>query len=126
MIQDIRQAVQRLWRQLTWTQRISLILLTGGVVAVVTLVAMWANAPTYGVLFANLSDQDAGAIMTQLTQGKIPYQLANGGATILVPQSMVDRERLQLASQNLPSGDVVGFESFDQANVFQMDSTTEQ
>lgn len=126
MLQDAQLTARRIWGALSWTQRITIFALTGGVIAAVALLAMWAGQPTYGVLFSGLAANDASAIVTQLDASKTPYQLANGGDTILVPQNMVDSERLQLASQNLPSGGTVGFDLFDKQNLLQSDSFVEQ
>ena len=126
MMQNLRFAALRLWNHLTWMQRITLAVLSGAVLTAVALLAMWANTPSYGILFGGLSSQDAGAIVTQLNSDKVPYQLANGGSTILVPQSDVDSERLSLANQGLPQGGTVGWELFDKSNIFQGDSASEQ
>ncbi|HZS90587.1 MAG TPA: flagellar basal-body MS-ring/collar protein FliF [Chloroflexota bacterium] len=126
MIQNAQSNLQRLWRQMTWAQRLSLLGVAGASVMAIAVLVLWANTPSYGVLFSGLSADDAGAITTQLTQSKIPYQLANGGTTILVPQDVVDNTRIQLASQGLPQGGVVGFSLFDKSNIFQGDSFTEQ
>ena len=125
MIENAQLTMRRLWQQLTWTQRLTIFVLTAAVAAAVALLVMWANTPSYGVLFSGLSQQDAGTIVTQLQQSKVPYQLDNGGTTILVPQSMVDAQRLQLASAGMPTGGVVGFESFDKSSIFQGDQFTE-
>lgn len=126
MVQNLRPSLQRLWQHLTWTQRLSLLGLTLAVLGALAAIAVWANTPSYGVLFSGLSNQDAGAIINQLNTSKVPYQLDTGGSTILVPVSIVDKERIQLAQQNLPAGDVVGFEAFNQTNVFQTDPMVEQ
>ncbi|MFP1495621.1 hypothetical protein ACLB1Q_02230 [Escherichia coli] len=36
--------------------------------AVMVALILWAKAPDYRTLFSNLSDQDGGAIVSQLTQ----------------------------------------------------------
>src|SRR5689334_5108347 len=126
MIQNAQSSVQRLLRQMSWVQRLSLLGVTAASLAAIALLVLWANTPTYGVLFSGLSVDDAGAVTTQLNQSKIPYQLANGGTTVLVPQATVDNTRIQLASQGLPQGGVVGFSLFDKSNIFQGDSFTEQ
>jgi flagellar M-ring protein FliF len=71
---------------------------------------LWTKEPPYGVLFSNLSDQDGGQIVTTLQQKNVPYKYSEGGGAILVPVSMVHDVRLQLASQGLPRGGMVGFE----------------
>jgi flagellar M-ring protein FliF len=71
---------------------------------------LWTKEPPYGVLFANLSDQDGGQIVTTLQQQNVPYKYSEGGGAILVPVGMVHDVRLRLASQGLPKGGLVGFE----------------
>jgi flagellar M-ring protein FliF len=67
----------------------------------------------YGVLFTNLSQEDAGVIVDKLKGKKISYQLEGGGTTILVPKSEMYELRLLLAGEGLPRGGGVGFEIFD-------------
>jgi flagellar M-ring protein FliF len=82
-----------------------------GLALVVTLalvVSSLTSKPTYGVLFSNLSGQDAGAITAKLQAQGVPYQLADGGSVIMVPASMVDQERIALAQAGLPANSTVG------------------
>jgi flagellar M-ring protein FliF len=74
----------------------------------------WIQKADYQVLYSNLSEDDAGKIVQELTAGKIPYQLAAG--SVLVPSNKVYDVRLQLASQGIPQGGGVGFEIFDNTN----------
>lgn len=66
----------------------------------------------YGVLFADLAESDAAAIVKQLKKDKVPYQLGEGG-TIHVPSERVHDVRLSLMSGELPLSGGVGFEIFD-------------
>lgn len=88
-------------------------LMAGGAAAIVALMAgiwFWGQQPAYRVLFANYSDRDGGAIVAALQQMNVPYQVADGGGAILVPEKQVHDVRLKLASQGLPKGGGVGFE----------------
>ena len=71
---------------------------------------LWAMEPPYGVVFANLSEQDGGQIVAALEQQNVPYKISEGGSAILVPADQVHDVRLRLASQGLPKGGLVGFE----------------
>jgi flagellar M-ring protein FliF len=62
-----------------------------------------ADRPTYTTLFTNLSASDAGSITAKLASEKIPYQLADNGATVLVPANDVDQQRITLAEAGLPA-----------------------
>jgi flagellar M-ring protein FliF len=80
-------------------------------------IAFWSQKPDMQVLFANLAPDDAAAIVEKLKESKVPYELEQGGATILVPSSQVHALRLELAGQGLPHGGGVGFELFDRTTV---------
>jgi flagellar M-ring protein FliF len=80
-------------------------------------IALWTQQPDFQVLFANLAADDAASIVEKLRETKVPYEVAGGGATILVPSPLVHDLRLQLAGQGLPHGGGVGFEIFDRSTV---------
>lgn len=89
------------------------LMLAGGIAAIVAIfmaMMVWGREGDYRVLYANLSDKDGGAILTQLQQMQVPYKMADGGGAILVPADKVHDVRLKLASAGLPKGSVVGFE----------------
>jgi len=44
---------------------------------------LWAKQPSYSVLYNNLTDEDGGAIVTQLTQMNIPYRFAETGRLLI-------------------------------------------
>lgn len=67
----------------------------------------------YRVLFAELSQADAGAVVTKLKHEKIPYRLSDDGTAILVPAEQVHDLRLTLMSGDAPLRGGVGFELFD-------------
>lgn len=87
-----------------------------GILAIVLLI-MLSGKSDYGVLFSNLTQDDAGAIIAKLKAQKIPYQIEAGGTTLLVPKSEVYDLRLSLASEGLPQGGGVGFELFDRQSM---------
>ncbi|WP_187305195.1 flagellar basal-body MS-ring/collar protein FliF [Citrobacter koseri] len=94
--------------------RIPLIVAGSAAVAIIVAMVLWAKAPDYRTLFSNLSDQDGGAIVTQLIQMNIPYRFTEGSGAIEVPADKVHELRLRLAQQGLPKGGAVGFELLDQ------------
>jgi flagellar M-ring protein FliF len=75
------------------------------------------SKPSYQTLFTNLQESDAGAITQQLASQKIPYQLADGGSTIMVPAADVDQERIALAQQGLPQAGNVGFSNLEKSGI---------
>ena len=90
--------------------------LGAGVVLVAALTAWLAYRTLhvdYDVLFTQLAESDAGTIVAELKQQKVPYRLAGDGTTIEVPSSQVHETRLRLMSGGLPLSGAVGFEIFD-------------
>lgn len=86
----------------------------GTVVLVILLIAasVWVFWPKQQVLFANLTPEDASQITTQLDKHKIPYKLADGGATILTSPELIAKARLQVFSQEVTLKSGVGLELF--------------
>ncbi|HEU4667076.1 MAG TPA: flagellar M-ring protein FliF, partial [Arthrobacter sp.] len=58
----------------------------------------WLSRPSFTPLFSGLKDTDANGIVEQLRKDNVPYEIANGGSTILVPEDKVYDERLKAAA----------------------------
>jgi len=99
--------------QLRANPRLPAAIALSAVIAVVAALWLWSRAPTYGVLYSNLSDRDGGAIIASLQQMNIPYKFNAGGGALLVAADKVPEARLKLAAQGLPKGGSVGFELMD-------------
>jgi flagellar M-ring protein FliF len=81
--------------------------------SVLVALALWSRSPDWKVLFTNLPDKEAGAIVAELSKMNTPYRLGEGGASILVPADKVHELRIRLATAGLPRSSVVGLESMD-------------
>jgi flagellar M-ring protein FliF len=101
----------------TTGQKVMTALAAVGVIVAAVLFMGAESKPTYQPLFTNLQSSDAGAITQQLASQKIPYQLADGGSTILVPAADVDQERVALAQQGLPQAGNVGFSNLEKSGI---------
>ena len=77
----------------------------------------WVSKPTYSPLFSNLAAKDASAIVDQLNSSGVPYQLSDGGGTILVPQQQVYDLRLKMSGQGLPAQTDSGYALLDKQGV---------
>jgi flagellar M-ring protein FliF len=93
---------------------IALLVVVALVITAGILLMTWSQKADQQLLFANLSEEDAGAIVQKLNEQKIPYTTSGGG--IMVPADKVYEVRLQLASQGLPQGGGVGYELFDKTS----------
>ncbi len=86
------------------------------VVAVVALSA-WLSKPALTPLFSGLKNTDASGIVEQLRKDNVPYELSDGGSTILVPQDKVYDQRLKAAAAGLPTAAATGYSLLDKMGV---------
>jgi flagellar M-ring protein FliF len=77
----------------------------------------WAAAPNYAALYSNLPSADAASVTEELTTKGVPYQLADGGSTIMVPQAQVYQLRLDLSAQGLPQDGAPGYALLDKQGI---------
>lgn len=80
-------------------------------------VSLWVRHVTYSVLYSQMPADEAGQVIDQLDQMKIPYRLSAGGSSIMVPVGQVHDVRIRLAASGLPNGGTVGFELFDETGL---------
>ena len=76
------------------------------------------SQPDMGLLYSDLDLADSGEIAERLENLEVPYEVAQNGATILVPNDQVDRLRLLMARDGVPSGGSLGYEIFDRSDGF--------
>ncbi|WP_407524681.1 flagellar basal-body MS-ring/collar protein FliF [Methylobacterium oryzisoli] len=82
-------------------------------------VILRVSRPDMGVLYADLSMQDAGAVIRDLDARGIRYEArGDAGQTILAPRADLARLRMDLAGKGLPSAGGVGYEIFDKGDAF--------
>jgi flagellar M-ring protein FliF len=98
-------------------QKIVIGLLLAGLVLGGVFFTRWITAPTMAPLFSNLASTDASAIVDQLNTDGVAYQLADGGATIMVAQDKVNSERLAMSGKGLPASNSTGYALLDQQGI---------
>jgi flagellar M-ring protein FliF len=113
---NLLQFIQNLWRKFLALSPVNMAVALGGAaltIGALISISLWVQSPDYQLLYANLSDQDAAAVVDQLNTQNIPHQLTNQGRNVSVPSNKVHEIRLNLASQGLPAGTEVGLELFE-------------
>ncbi|MDW8272335.1 MAG: flagellar basal-body MS-ring/collar protein FliF [Bacteroidota bacterium] len=113
----IAEQAKQFWQRLRPLQRFAIIGAVVAAIGIVVAVMLSSTTPPMHVLFSELDPKDAAAIVEKLKEQNIPYELADGGTTIRVPQSQVYELRLALAREGLPAGSTVGYEIFDRTNL---------
>jgi flagellar M-ring protein FliF len=72
---------------------------------------------SYAPAFTDLKSADASVIIEELKRQKTPYDLADNGTTIRVPEDQVDAVRVNVLGGDLPLKGIVGFELFNQSDM---------
>lgn len=90
-------------RQFTLAQRTFALIAVAALVIAAVAVGGWLTRPTMSPLFSGLSGTDASAIVDKLAADGVQYELADGGSTVLVPQSGLYSERIAMAAAGLPA-----------------------
>ena len=118
------ERIKSMLSSLRGSPKLLLVICGAAALSVIIALMFWAKEPDYRVLFSNISDEEGGAIVAQLSQLNIPYRIDTPGV-IMVPASQVHEVRMKLAQQGLPKGGGVGFELLDQEK-FGVSQFTEQ
>ncbi|GAA1137753.1 flagellar basal-body MS-ring/collar protein FliF [Nocardioides aquiterrae] len=87
----------------TTGQKVVAVIGTAAVLLAAVMVFRWVATPNYAPLYSNLAAEDASAVVDELNAEGVPYQLTNGGATVMVPQSQVYDTRIALSGKGLPA-----------------------
>jgi flagellar M-ring protein FliF len=98
------------FNKLTALRQVGLMIGLAASVAVGVAVVLWSQQPNYSLLYASISNTDAGKVLDALDKLGIPYQLENGTGAITVPSNKVREARLKLATLGLPSSSIMGLE----------------
>lgn len=120
MPRQVTSALQRFTaglREFTVAQRTLALLGVAVLVLGVAGLGLWLSRPSYAPLFTGLQAADASAIVEQLQSDAVPYQLSDGGSSILVPQDEVYAQRLKSAAAGLPSASGGGYSLLDKMGV---------
>lgn len=119
------ERIKAILSSLRSSPKLLLVICGAAALSVIIALMFWAKEPDYRVLFSNISDEEGGAIVAQLSQLNVPYRIDTPGGVIMVPGSQVHEVRMKLAQQGLPKGGSVGFELLDQEK-FGVSQFTEQ
>lgn len=108
---------QRTFLAFTTGQKLVAVLGTGALLLAGFLVFQWAAKPSYSPLYTNLSAKDASAVVDKLDAAGTPYELADGGSTVMVPKDQVYTSRISLSGEGLPSGGEGGYGLLDKQSL---------
>ena len=104
---------QRSFSAFTAGQKVVAVVGTAALLLGGFMVFRWASAPSYSPLFSDLGSADASAVVEELDSQGVPYELTNGGSTVMVPQDAVYKTRIDLSGQGLPTSGDGGYSLLD-------------
>ena len=96
------------------------------VLAIIGAVALSGSGQPMALLYGDLELQDSSQVAAALDKLHVAYQLKANGSEILVPSDQVDRLRLAMAHDGLPTGGSVGYELFDRSDSLTANQFQEQ
>lgn len=116
-MQDIVEKVYRNFKEffmgLDFQKRVGLIATAIMIVTVMVSMIIWASKTRYQVLYSDLNKEDSKKILVLLEEKNITYQVTDDGKTIKIPEDMVSRWRLNIATMGVNFSGTVGYEVFD-------------
>jgi flagellar M-ring protein FliF len=118
---NLLQQLTALWGRLQATQRITIILVVGGLIVALGAIVYGSSRPDYRLLARDLNRAQVAEIAGYLDNAKVAYQVADGESAILVPSKDLYRLRNDLAQRSMLGDGAHGFELLDGSSMW--DST---
>lgn len=112
-LKQVSQNFIDFFQSLDLNRKLALVGVTVGIIAVMTVMIIWASKTQYKLLYTDLNKEDSAKISQLLENGKIAYQIKDEGKSIYVPEDQVDIWRLEIAKQGVDFGGTIGYEVFD-------------
>ncbi len=84
--------------------------------ALLSYLAMRNTDGPMALLYGDLDLREAAQLNDQLDKAHIAHKTEGGGTRVLVASDQVDKARLLLAKEGLPSGGSIGYEIFDRSD----------
>lgn len=117
----IADDIQAGWQNLSKNKKILLISLIVSVSISLALLVYFTQRVDYKVLFSELEEADAGAIVEDLEAKGMDYKLEKNGTTILIDEKAVDEYRINIAVDGPMPSKSTGFEIFDSSSLMATD-----
>jgi len=120
-VKNIGTSIKDGWQQLEEKKRKRLVILVSVALILLGTIGYFTQRIQYTVLFSNLEEADAGAIVEDLNAQNMDYRLEDNGTTILIDEKQVDNYRINLAVNGMMPERSTGFEIFDNTNMMTTD-----
>ncbi|MFJ6207728.1 flagellar basal-body MS-ring/collar protein FliF [Lysinibacillus sp. NPDC092081] len=115
----IKNDTSQFWTSRSRKQKFVMLGSVVGVIALATVITLFATKITYVPLYKDLSTREIGQVKEALDSQGVKYEIAPGGTSILVPEDQVDSLLVQLASEGYPQTGSIDY-SFANSSGFGM------
>ena len=113
VIEKIYNNFINFFSELSLSKKLSVIGVISFIVGVFVYFVIWASKTHYEVLYTDLNREDSKQLALLLDEKSIPYQTGEDGKTIKIPEQMVNRFRMEVATMGVSFSGTVGYEVFD-------------
>jgi len=102
-----------IWKKLGINQKVTMLLMTAGVVVGIVALVMISRRASYELLYTDVDEKDMARLVEFFKESKVPYQVTGGGRTIMVAEGMkYDVQAALIASDAAPQSGHVGLETY--------------
>ena len=116
-MQDIIEKILRNFKEffvsLDFNKKVGLVSTSVVILGVVVSMILWVTDTRYEILYSDLNKEDSQKIQILLEEKNIPKLVVDDGRTIKIPEDMVQKWRLQIATLGVNFSGTVGYEVFD-------------
>jgi flagellar M-ring protein FliF len=116
-VDKLKEQGKRFTSGFTAGQKAVTILAVVGVFAAMFMFTKWAGKPDYSPLFTDLDTKAAGEVTQALDSQGIPYELTDGGRTVMVPKDKIYKTRADLSTEGIPNATTDGWSIMDQGGI---------
>ncbi len=103
LIKKARQSIVELWERTEKKDRKRFFLIAGTALVVIVVSVLLLTKTNWVPLYSSLDAQSSSLVTAALGERGTPFQVADGGATILVPDNIKDQVSIDFAAQGIPS-----------------------
>lgn len=97
----LRERIVGFVRALPAAQRVGIVAALGVLAIALVVFARWVTTPAYTVLYSDLESAAVSEVVDELEANGVPYELDNGGSTVLVPRDDLYDTRAMLAGEGV-------------------------
>lgn len=112
-VEKIFRNFKEFFNSLDASKKIGMVAISAFIISVLIGIVIWASKTRFSVLYTDLNREDSKKIAVMLEDNKIPYQISRDGKEVQIPEDMINKWRLQIATAGVNFSGTVGYEVFD-------------